>query len=219
MRSKLKNFITGNTVDRTWRAGESVEVASVNRSETEFTYAEGDEYVFMDMTSFEEMRIPWDEDWAKYLKEVRRRAGGRRRGPRGLQRGLQPPLWRKGSWNRSGELSADGTQPGTANERSQLCRSEPPPPATARPPPRAAAQGMKVGVLVWNGKVISVDLPMVVELEVTETDPGLKGNTAGSGGSKPATLETGAVVQVPLFISIGEKIKVDTRTDSYQSRA
>ena len=77
---------------------------------------------------------------------------------------------------------------------------------------------MKVGVLVWNGKVISVDLPTTVELEVVETDPGVKGNTQ-SGGSKPATLETGAVIQVPLFIAQGERIKVDTRTDSYQSRA
>lgn len=79
-------------------------------------------------------------------------------------------------------------------------------------------EGMDVSVLVWNGKVISVDIPNTVELEVVETDPGVKGNTA-QGGSKPATLETGAVVQVPLFIQQGEKIKVDTRTDSYLSRA
>jgi translation elongation factor P len=79
-------------------------------------------------------------------------------------------------------------------------------------------EGMDVSVLVWNGKVISVDIPNSVELEVVETDPGVKGNTA-QGGSKPATLETGAVVQVPLFIQQGEKIKVDTRSDSYLSRA
>lgn len=79
-------------------------------------------------------------------------------------------------------------------------------------------EGMDVSVLVWNGKVISVDIPNTVELEVAETDPGVKGNTA-QGGSKPATLETGAVVQVPLFIQQGEKIKVDTRTDTYLSRA
>ena len=77
---------------------------------------------------------------------------------------------------------------------------------------------MDVQVLMWNGKVISVDLPNTVELEVVETDPGVKGNTA-QGGSKPATLETGAVIQVPLFIQQGEKIKVDTRTDEYMSRA
>ena len=147
MRSKLKNFLTGNTVDRTWRAGESVDIASVDKKDSQFTYAEGDEYFFMDMSSYEETRVPRDESWAKYLKE-----------------------------------------------------------------------GMDVSVLVWNGNVISVDLPNTVELEVVETDPGVKGNTA-QGGSKPAKVETGAVVQVPLFIQIGEKIKVDTRTDSYQSRA
>ena len=63
-----------------------------------------------------------------------------------------------------------------------------------------------------------MDLPNTVELEVVETDPGVKGNTA-QGGSKPATLETGAVVQVPLFIQLGEKIKVDTRSHEYLSRA
>ena len=143
----MKNFITGNTVDRTWRAGESVEIASVDKKESQFTYADGDEYVFMDMTTYEETRVKYDEGWAKYMKE-----------------------------------------------------------------------GMDVSVLVWNGNVISVDVPNTVELEITETDPGVKGNTA-QGGSKPATLETGAVVQVPLFIQVGEKIKVDTRTDTYLSRA
>ena len=72
--------------------------------------------------------------------------------------------------------------------------------------------------MTWNGKVISVDPPTTVELEVTSTDPGVKGNTV-SGGSKPATLETGAVVMVPLFVNAGEKVKVDTRTDQYLSRA
>lgn len=146
VRSKLKNFITGNTVDRTWRAGESVEIANVDKKESQFTYADGDEYVFMDMSTYEETRVKYDEAWAKYMKE-----------------------------------------------------------------------GMDVSVLVWNGNVISVDVPNTVELMITETDPGVKGNTA-QGGSKPATLETGAVVQVPLFIQQGETIKVDTRTDTYLSR-
>ncbi|RMH22289.1 MAG: elongation factor P [Acidobacteria bacterium] len=73
-------------------------------------------------------------------------------------------------------------------------------------------------VTLWNGQAISVTPPNFVTLEVTETDPGLKGDTS-SGGSKPATLETGAVVRVPLFISVGEVIKVDTRTGEYVSRA
>lgn len=72
-------------------------------------------------------------------------------------------------------------------------------------------------VTLWNGAPIVVDAPNFVVLEITETDPGLKGDTSGGGG-KPATLETGAVVRVPLFIQTGEKIKVDTRTGEYVSR-
>ena len=70
---------------------------------------------------------------------------------------------------------------------------------------------------LWNGAAISVTPPNFVELEVVETDPGLKGDTAGTGG-KPATLATGAVVRVPLFIQIGEVLKVDTRSGEYVSR-
>lgn len=73
-------------------------------------------------------------------------------------------------------------------------------------------------VTLWNNNPISVEAPNFVELTVTKTDPGLKGDTV-SGGSKPATLETNAVVQVPLFISEGEKLKIDTRTGEYVSRA
>ncbi len=73
-------------------------------------------------------------------------------------------------------------------------------------------------VTLWNGQPIAVEAPNFVVLEITETDPGLKGDTSGGGG-KPATLETGAVVRVPLFIQTGEKIKVDTRSGEYVSRA
>ena len=73
-------------------------------------------------------------------------------------------------------------------------------------------------VTLWNNNPISVTPPNHVILEVADTDPGLKGDTAGSGG-KPATLSTGVVVQVPLFISIGDKVKVDTRTNEYSGRA
>lgn len=73
-------------------------------------------------------------------------------------------------------------------------------------------------VTLYNGEPLNVSPPNFVELEVTETDPGLKGNTA-EGGSKPATLTTGAVVKVPLFVNIGDKLKVDTRTGEYVSRA
>jgi len=72
-------------------------------------------------------------------------------------------------------------------------------------------------VLSADGEVVSVDPPPHVDLEVTETDPGLKGDTA-TGGSKPATLETGIVVQVPLFVNVGDRVRVDTRTDEYLTR-
>lgn len=73
-------------------------------------------------------------------------------------------------------------------------------------------------VTLWNGVPLSVEPPNFVVLTITETDPGLKGDTSGGGG-KPATLETGAVVRVPLFVQSGELIKVDTRTGEYVSRA
>ena len=73
-------------------------------------------------------------------------------------------------------------------------------------------------VTLWNGSPLSVDPPNFVVLTITETDPGLKGDTSGGGG-KPATLETGAVVRIPLFVQTGEAIKVDTRTGQYVSRA
>lgn len=72
-------------------------------------------------------------------------------------------------------------------------------------------------ITLWNGNPIVVTPPNFIELEVVETDPGLKGDTAGTGG-KPATLTTGAVVRVPLFIQIGDKLKVDTRSGEYVSR-
>ncbi len=72
-------------------------------------------------------------------------------------------------------------------------------------------------ITLWNDSPIAVAAPNFVSLDITETDPGLKGDTSGGGG-KPATLETGAVVRVPLFVQMGEKIKVDTRTGEYVSR-
>ncbi len=79
-------------------------------------------------------------------------------------------------------------------------------------------ENMIINVLTFQGKSIGVDLPNFVELEVVETSPGIKGDTA-SGGSKPATLETGAVVQVPFFINVGDKLQIDTRTGNYIKRA
>lgn len=78
-------------------------------------------------------------------------------------------------------------------------------------------ENMVIGVQMYEGSPIGVELPNFVELAVVDTDPGLRGDTA-TGGSKPATLETGAVVQVPLFVNIGDVIRVDTRTGQYLER-
>ena len=148
VRTKLKSVQTGNVVEKTFRAGESVQQAILEKSNLQHTYVESGDYVFMDMLSFEETRLSVEQigKGAKYLKE-----------------------------------------------------------------------GMEVNVISHNSKVLEVELPISITLKVTETDPGVKGDTA-SGGTKPAILETGAQVMVPLFISVGEMIKVDTRNDSYLGR-
>ena len=79
-------------------------------------------------------------------------------------------------------------------------------------------ENMNVTIKFFKGEAFSVEPPFFVELEVTETEPGFKGDTA-TGGSKPATLETGATVNVPLFINVGDVIRVDTRTGEYMERA
>ncbi len=148
VRTKLKSVQNGNVVEKTFRAGESVQQAILEKSNLQHTYVEAGDYVFMDMNSFEETRLTSNQigDGSKYLKE-----------------------------------------------------------------------GMEVTVVFWDGKVLEVELPISVSLKVKETDPGVKGDTA-SGGTKPAILETGAQVMVPLFITIGEVIRVDTRNDSYLGR-
>ena len=148
VRTKLKSVRNGNVVEKTFRAGESVQQAILEKSNLQHTYVESGDYVFMDMKSFEETRLSSEQigRGAKYLKE-----------------------------------------------------------------------GMEVNVIFHNGKVLEVELPISIILKVTETDPGVKGDTA-SGSTKPAILETGAQVMVPLFISVGEMIKVDTRNDSYLGR-
>jgi len=148
VRTKLKSVQSGNVVEKTFRAGESVQQAILEKSNLQHTYVESGDYVFMDMISFEETRLTSEQigKGAKYLKE-----------------------------------------------------------------------GMEVNVIFHNGKVLEVELPISITLKVTETDPGVKGDTA-SGGTKPAILETGAQVMVPLFISEGEMIRVDTRNDSYLGR-
>lgn len=83
---------------------------------------------------------------------------------------------------------------------------------------RFLKENMELTVVSYKGRVVSVELPITVDLRVVETDPGVRGDTA-AGGSKPATLETGAVVRVPLFINPGDTVRVDTRTGEYVSRA
>ncbi len=148
VRTKLKNVQTGSTVDKTFRAGETMPQAVLEKNTMQHTYKDGEQYVFMDMETYEESRLSEAQigDRVKYLKAE-----------------------------------------------------------------------MEVTVLMWNNRVLEVELPNSVTLEVTQTDPGVKGDTA-TGGTKPAIVETGAQVMVPLFISQGEKIKVDTRNDSYLGR-
>ncbi|MEM1310787.1 MAG: elongation factor P [Cyanobacteria bacterium P01_D01_bin.71] len=148
VRTKLKNVQTGNTVEKTFRAGETVPQANLEKKVMQHTYRDGEDLVFMDMETYEEVRMSGEQvgDRVKYLKEE-----------------------------------------------------------------------MEVNVVRWNDQILEVELPTSVVLEVTQTDPGVKGDTA-TGGTKPATVETGAQVMVPLFISIGEKIKIDTRNDSYLGR-
>ena len=148
VRTKLKNAQTGNVMEKTFRAGESVPQAVLEKNVMQFTYKDGDKYVFMDMTTFEESLLTKAQigEQSKYLKE-----------------------------------------------------------------------GMDAMVVQWGDRILEVELPNSVVLEVVQTDPGVKGDTA-TGGTKPATVETGAEVMVPLFITIGEKIKIDTRDNKYLGR-
>ncbi|URR35389.1 elongation factor P [Thermosynechococcus sp. HN-54] len=148
VRTKLKNVQTGNVIERTFRAGETVPQATLEKRTMQHTYKDGEDYVFMDMESYEEARLTPAQigDRAKYLKE-----------------------------------------------------------------------GMEVNIVKWGDQVLEVELPNSVVLEVVQTDPGVKGDTA-TGGSKPAIVETGAQVMVPLFISVGERIRIDTRSDTYLGR-
>jgi len=150
VRTKLRNLTNGGSLEKTFRAGESVQAAQLDKIVMQHTYKDGNEFVFMNMDSYEEERLTEDQigaETAKYIKE-----------------------------------------------------------------------GLDVDVLQFEGKVLSVQVPKTMVLTVAQTDPGVKGNTV-QGGSKPATLETGAVINVPLFINEGEQIKVDTIEDKYLGRS
>ena len=148
VRTKLKNVESGNVLERTFRAGEKVAKASLDKREMQFLYKEGNDYIMMDNESYEQISVSGAQigDGVKYLKD-----------------------------------------------------------------------NMEVAILMHDGRIIGVDIPNHVELEVVDTPPAEKGNTA-QGGTKPATLETGAVVNVPFFISNGDRIRVDTRTNEYLDR-
>lgn len=148
-RVRFKDLITGKTLEKTFKSGESLEGADVMELEMQYLYSDGEAWHFMDPDSFEQYALDSVamSDTVNYLVE------------------------------------------------QDNCV-----------------------VTLWNGNPISVAPANHVILEVVDTDPGLKGDTAGTGG-KPATLNTGVVVQVPLFVGIGEKVKVDTRTNEYVGRA
>jgi elongation factor P len=90
---------------------------------------------------------------------------------------------------------------------------------TLADPLRWMKESDQVEVLYIDGSPADVQLPSAVDLEISETEPGLRGNTASGGGTKPAVLETGAQIQVPLFVNIGDRVRVDTRSGDYVSRA
>lgn len=148
VKTKLKNIEDGGVIEKTFRSGEKVQRAHVEQRSKQYLYRDGDNYVFMDTETFEQIFLTREQlgDKVNYLKE-----------------------------------------------------------------------NMVLEVAMYEGRPIDIILPTFVELKVAETQPGIKGNTV-SGGSKPATMETGAVVQVPLFISEGDTIKIDTRTGVYIER-
>ncbi|KAI7756087.1 hypothetical protein M8C21_027922 [Ambrosia artemisiifolia] len=148
VRTTLRNYMTGNSVEKTFRAGSKIEQAEISKETKQFTYKDGSQFVFMDLSSYEEVRLNESDmgDKTKWLKE-----------------------------------------------------------------------GMDCNLLFWKGKVIDFEVPLQVKVKIVDVDPGTKGEAA-QGGSKPATVETGAVVYVPLFVDRDQEIIVDTRTGQYVSR-
>ncbi len=149
VRTSLRNVRAGGTVERTFRAGEKVERATIDKRDMNFLYRDGDDYVFMDNETYDQINVT----------------------PTTL--------------GNAGNYIVDGSA---------------------------------VVLEMFGTEIVGTDLPASVELDVAETEPGLQGDRS-SGGTKPATLETGLVIQVPLFISPGERVKIDTRSGEYLSRA
>jgi elongation factor P len=149
VRTTLKNVRTGAVVDRTFRAGEKVERANIDKREMQMLYRDGNDFVFMDNESFDQMTV---------APEV---------------------------------IGAAASY---------------------------VVDGSSAVMLMHGSEIVGTDLPAAVELDIAATEPGLQGDRV-SGATKAATLETGLVVQVPLFLEPGERIKVDTRSGAYISRA
>jgi len=149
VRSTLRNARTGAVIDRTFRAGEKLERAMIDKRTMLYMYNDGESYVFMDNETYDQLQVSPESlgDAANYLVE-------------------------------------------NANAVMQMHGDE----------------------------IVGVDVPASVELTITETEPGIQGDRV-SGATKPATLETGLIVQVPLFIETGERVKIDTRTGEYSGRA
>jgi elongation factor P len=149
VRTTLKNVLSGKVVDKTFNAGTKVDTATVDKRAMQYLYADGDDYVFMDLETFDQIHV----------------------------------------------------SAATAGEAAHYLLPE-----------------AEVTVATHESVPLYVELPASVVLEVTYTEPGLQGDRS-TGGTKPATVETGATVQVPLFVATGEKIKVDTRDGRYLGRA
>ncbi|MEW9548662.1 elongation factor P [Nonomuraea sp. NPDC050783] len=149
VRTKLKNVLSGKVVDKTFNAGVKVDVANVDKREMQYSYRDGDDFVFMDTETYDMVNVP---------------------------------------------AATVGTAANYMLENTTAT------------------------VAFNEGAALYVDLPAAAELTIAETEPGLQGDRS-TGGTKPAKLETGAEIKVPLFITTGEKVKVDTRTGEYLGRA
>jgi elongation factor P len=149
VRTKLRQVLTGKVVDKTFNAGTKIEIETVEKREFQYLYRDGDSWVFMDKSTYDQISVPNAVvgDAADYMLE-----------------------------------------------------------------------NQDVILAMHEGEPLLIEMPANVELTITYTEPGLQGDRS-SGGTKPATLETGANIQVPLFIDIGEKVRVDTRDGSYLGRA
>ena len=148
VRTKLKDVVSGKTIDKTWNAGVKVETATVDRRDMTYLYNDGTSFVLMDEKTYDQIEL-------------------------------------------APHLMGDGA--------------------------KFLLENTGVQVSFHEGEPLFAELPVSVELKIEHTDPGLQGDRS-TGGSKPATLETGAEIQVPLFLETGNVVKVDTRTGEYLSR-